>query len=62
MLNVEKVLSILFHLLAITGRRSGSKFCELLEPTRTVGIIHIATITASEMAVFCVASEFIKKH
>lgn len=62
MLNVEKVLSKLFHLLAITGRMSGSKLCELLEPTRNVGIIYTAITIASEMAMFCVPSEFIKKH
>lgn len=62
MLNIEKAVSKLFHLLAITGRRRGSKLFELLEPTRNVGIIHTAIIVASEVAMFCVTSEFIKNN
>lgn len=52
-----KIISSVGH-----RRMSGSKLCELLEPTRNVGIIYTAIIIASEMAMFCVPSEFIKKH
>lgn len=41
---------------------TGRKFGELLEPTRNVGIVPTAVIIASEMAMFCVTTEFIKKH
>lgn len=62
MLNLEKIFSKLFRLLAVTGRRRGSKLCKRLEPARNLGITHTAIIIASEVAMFCATSEFIKKH